>query len=398
MSKRYDYIIVGAGIIGLGTALNLKNKDPNSKILVLEKEGELAKHQTGNNSGVIHSGIYYKPGSQKALNCRRGYELLLDNCRSNEIEFDICGKLIVAVDQTEEIRLNEIYNRGIENGLTGLKIIDSSELKEYEPNALGTRAILVPQTGVIDFALVLRKFSEIFYKNNGEIIFNSEVTDIIEKTDNVVIETKKDSFLTKRVICCAGLQSDRLARKTISNLDIRIIPFRGEYYRIRNTNKNIVQNLIYPVPDPSFPFLGVHFTKRIDGEVEAGPNAVLAFCREGYKKHDFNLKDFVEILAWKGFRKVAVKHWKTGLGEFYRSYNKKVFVKALQKLVPSIKENDLVPGGAGVRAQACDKLGNLLDDFNFQKSKRVLHVCNAPSPAATSSLAIGEKIAGMFHN
>lgn len=394
--KAYDYIIVGGGIVGLATALGLYNENSNLKILIVEKEKSIGLHQTGNNSGVIHSGIYYRPGSNKAINCRRGYKLLLDFCNDNEVEYDLCGKLIIATNKIEEQRLTGIYDRGIENGLTNLKFLDENEIKEYEPFASGTKAIFVSQAGIIDFRMALEKYAEKLDSYNCEIRTNSEVQNFTENTDNVNIEMYSGNEIAKKIIFCAGLQSDRLARLSDQELNLRIIPFRGEYYKLTKSKQFMVKSLIYPVPDPAFPFLGVHFTKKINGEVEAGPNAVLAFKREGYSKFSFDPNDFWEILSWPGFRKIASKYWSTGFGEFYRSFNKIAFTNALRKLVPKLEISDLVKGGAGVRAQACDINGNLLDDFYFKRTKRVLHVCNAPSPAATASLAIGEKIAKMI--
>lgn len=396
--NKYDFIIIGAGIVGLATALNLVKNNPKTKILVLEKENTLGKHQTGNNSGVIHSGIYYKPGSAKAINCQRGHKLLTDFCNSNEIQYDLCGKLIVAANKSEENMLLKIHNRGLDNNLRGLKIIEKEDIANYEPYVKGTKAIFVPSTGIIDFKIVLEKYAERLREYDCKIVFDSEVIDIPEKTDCVTVKTEIKEYSSKYLITCSGLQADRIAGKSNSNLGVRIIPFRGEYYKLKKNKTHLVNNLIYPVPDPAFPFLGVHFTKKINGDVEAGPNAVLAFKREGYSKFSFNFKDTIETFTWSGFRKVGMKYWKTGLGEFYRSYNKKAFTNALKKLIPIIESNDLEPGGSGVRAQACDIYGNLLDDFRFEKSKRILHVVNAPSPAATASLAIGEQISGMFLN
>ena len=394
--KAYDYIIVGGGIVGLATALSLYNENSNLKILILEKEKSIGLHQTGNNSGVIHSGIYYRPGSNKAINCRRGYKLLLDFCNDNEVEYDLCGKLIIATNKIEEQRLTGIYDRGIENGLTNLRFLNENEIKEYEPFASGTKAVFVSQAGIIDFKIVLEKYAEKLGSYNCEIRTNTEVQNFTENTDDVNIETDSGNEIAKKIIFCAGLQSDRLAQLSDKELNLRIIPFRGEYYKLTKSKQFMVKSLIYPVPDPAFPFLGVHFTKKINGEVEAGPNAVLAFKREGYSKFSFDPNDFWEILSWPGFRKIASKYWSTGFGEFYRSFNKIAFTNALRKLVPKLKISDLVKGGAGVRAQACNINGNLLDDFYFKSTKRVLHVCNAPSPAATASLAIGEKIAKMI--
>ncbi len=389
----YDVIIVGAGIVGLATGVNLIQQKPGVRILILEKELKVAAHQTGHNSGVIHSGIYYKPGSLKALNCRRGYEKLLQFCNEHEIEYDICGKVIVATNENEIPYLETLYKRGLENGLEGLKILNEKELKEYEPYANGIKAIHVPQTGIIDFKKVAQKYADFIRGNGGEIIFNAFVKDAVEKTDKVEVVTRDVAYTSKYLITCAGLNSDRIAQTTSPHIPVQIIPFRGEYYKIKEEKKHLVKNLIYPVPDPNFPFLGVHFTRMIDGKVEAGPNAVLAFKREGYEKFDLSLRDTFETFTWPGFLKVAKKYWRTGFGEFYRSFSKKAFVEALQKLLPSITIDDIETGGSGVRAQACDYSGGLLDDFYIEKDKRVIHVLNAPSPAATASLAIGETIA-----
>lgn len=395
--KKYDYIICGAGIVGLATAINLVKNKPKSKILVIEKESKIGKHQTGNNSGVIHSGIYYKPGSLKAENCKRGYSLLIDFCNENGIEYELCGKLIIAVNNEELEELDKIYSRGLENGLEGLEILNENQLKEKEPHAAGIKAIFVPQTGIVDFKLVLDKYSDYLKNRNVEIVLNSEVIGFSEKSDDVKVETKSSNYESNFVITCCGLQSDRVAEFSLSHNDFRIIPFRGEYYKLREDKNYYVKSLIYPVPDPSFPFLGVHFTRKINGDIEAGPNAVFSFKREGYSKFSFNFNDTLNSFTWPGFQKVALKYWKTGMGEFYRSFYKKAFTDALKKLLPEIETEYLVPGGAGVRAQACDINGKLLDDFYFKKTKRILHVCNAPSPAATASLAIGEKILNMIN-
>lgn len=388
----YDIIIIGAGIVGLATAYKILEKEPNKKILVLEKENGVSKHQTGNNSGVIHSGIYYKPGSLKATNCRRGYKYLIDFCDANDIKYDLCGKVIVAVTENEIPQLDKIYDRGIENGLENLKKLSGEEVREIEPNVAGVAGIFVPQTGIIDYKVVSQKLADIIREKGADIQFGQEVIKINEKTDDIEVITKSSTFSSKLLISCAGLQSDRIAKLTHPELPVKIVPFRGEYYKIKEEKRSLVKNLIYPVPDPAFPFLGVHFTRMIDGEVEAGPNAVLSFKREGYSKFSFNAGDALETFAWKGFRKVMYKFWKTGMGEFYRSYSKGAFVKALQRLMPSITADDLTPGGAGIRAQACDKEGGLIDDFYIVGDGRVFHVCNAPSPAATASLSIGEHI------
>lgn len=390
--KKTDVIIVGAGIVGLASGLKILEKDPSLKILFIEKENDIALHQTGNNSGVIHSGIYYKPGSLKATNCTRGYKMLLNFCDEHKVKYDICGKVILATSEDEISIMNNIYERGIKNELKDLKILSKEEIKELEPHANGIAAIHVQQTGIIDYIEVSRKYLEVIQSKNGEIIFNQKVVDIKTNDNSTYIFTQNEKYECKVLITCSGLSSDRLAKITHPNLNYRLIPFRGEYYKLKKGSQHLVRNLIYPVPDPSFPFLGVHFTRMIDNEVECGPNAVLSFKREGYKKTSFNLIDTFETFSWKGFHKIMMKHWKTGLGEFYRSYNKNAFVKALQKLIPEIQKDDLIIGGAGVRAQACLDDGTLLDDFLFMESKGVIHVCNAPSPAATASLSIGETI------
>jgi len=388
----YDITIIGGGIVGLATGLTLKNSNPDLKILLLEKENELAKHQTGNNSGVIHSGLYYKPGSLKATNCIHGYNLLIDFCQQNEIPFERCGKIVVATEKTELPLLENLYARGQQNGLQNLKKLGKEELLEYEPHVVGLAGIFVPQTGIVDYKLVAQKYGDLIRSKGGEINLGERVLDIQSSEDKCVVVTQKTSYTTKLVINCAGLYSDKVARMTVPNLNVKIIPFRGEYYKLTKEKEYLVKNLIYPVPDPNFPFLGVHFTRMAKGGVEAGPNAVLAFKREGYRKSDINLSELAETLAWPGFQKVAAKYWRTGFGEMYRSFSKAAFTKALQKLIPEIVESDLAPGGAGVRAQACDRSGGLVDDFLILEEKKVINVCNAPSPAATSSLAIGETV------
>lgn len=391
----YDSIIVGGGIIGLATALRLSSAPHYKKVLVIEKENEVAKHQTGNNSGVIHSGIYYKPGSLKATNCINGYHQLIDFCAKNEVPFDLCGKIIVATDESELQALKNIGDRGVQNGLTGLKNLTKEELKEYEPHVAGIAGIFVPQTGIVDYKVVAQKYAQLIQQQGGEIRFGEKVIEVQENNGTQVVVTQKSSYPARLVINCAGLYSDKVARLTSKKVDVKIIPFRGEYYKLREDKEYLVKNLIYPVPDPNFPFLGVHFTRMMKGGVEAGPNAVLAFQREGYKKTDINLGELAESLAWPGFQKVMAKYWKTGMGEMYRSFSKAAFTKALQKLIPEIQESDLVEGGAGVRAQACDRTGGLVDDFMILEEKGAINVCNAPSPAATSSLSIGETVANL---
>lgn len=392
---KFDVIIVGGGIVGLATALKLLNESPALKLLVLEKENEVALHQTANNSGVIHSGLYYKPGSLKAKNCIHGYNLLIDFCRQNDIPFELCGKIVVATDKHELPLLKNLFERGHQNGLTGFKMLSAEEMKEYEPHVTGLAGFFVPQTGIVDYKVVAEKYATLIRQAGGTINLGEKVLNILRDHSQVTIETSKSTYSCKLVINCAGLYSDKIARLTSPDVNVKIIPFRGEYYKLRKEKEYLVKNLIYPVPDPNFPFLGVHFTRMMRGGVEAGPNAVLAFSREGYKKSDINLKELGESLAWPGFQKVARKYWRTGLGEMYRSFSKAAFTKALQKLIPEIEENDLVEGGAGVRAQACDRTGGLVDDFLILEDAKVVNVCNAPSPAATSSLSIGETVAGI---
>lgn len=381
--------------MGLATALQLIKKKPDLKIAVLEKEDRVAKHQTSNNSGVIHSGIYYKPGSLKARNCIRGYELLLDFCREHNVPFELCGKIIVATDAAEVPLLNNIHNRGEENGLTGLKRLRAEELREYEPHVAGVDGLFVPQTGIVDYRVVSEAYERALKKAGVEIFLNTKCVGLKETLGKVEVITEGKTFVCDKVISCSGLYSDKVAAMNVPELNVKIVPFRGEYYKLRADKEYLVKNLIYPVPDPNFPFLGVHFTRMARGGVEAGPNAVLAFRREGYKKSDIHLGEFFETLAWPGFRKVAAKYWRTGLGEMYRSFSKTAFTKALQKLIPEVQAQDLVEGGAGVRAQACDREGGLVDDFLIFEKNNSIHVCNAPSPAATSSLAIGETVASM---
>ena len=390
---QYDVVVIGGGIVGLATALQLKKSNPNLKLVLLEKETELAKHQTGNNSGVIHSGLYYKPGSLKAINCIHGYHLLIDFCQQYEIPFELCGKIVVATEEAEIPLLDNLYKRGEQNGLQNLKKIDKDQLKEYEPHVHGRAGIYVPQTGIVDYKRVAKKYGELIQKSGGEIHLGEQAIAVQSTENKKVVITQKTSYTTRLVINCAGLYSDKVARMTVQKLNVKIIPFRGEYFKLKKEKEYLVKNLIYPVPDPNFPFLGVHFTRMVKGGVEAGPNAVLAFRREGYKKSDINFSELAETLAWPGFQKVAAKYWRTGFGEMYRSFSKAAFTNALQKLIPEIRENDLEEGGAGVRAQACDRNGGLVDDFMILEEANVINVCNAPSPAATSSLAIGETVA-----
>jgi len=388
---KHDVIIIGAGIVGLATAYKLLKQRPNLSVLIVEKEDGISKHQTGHNSGVIHSGLYYKPGSLKATNCVNGYHQLIAFCDENDIPYDLCGKIVVATDKREIPLLNNLAERGEKNGLKGLVKLDSVQLKEYEPHVEGVAGLWVPQTGIIDFKNVSKRLSELIINLGGDIKFNQKVIDIKINT-KCEITTIDNQFQARLVINCAGLYSDKMALKTHPKLNYKIIPFRGEYYQLKPDKEHLVRNLIYPVPNPDFPFLGVHFTRMINGGIEAGPNAVLAYKREGYSKTDFNILELSESLLWPGFRKMAMKYWKTGIGEMYRSYSKTAFTKALQKLLPAINSEDLIPGDSGVRAQACDKKGNLIDDFLILEQQGVINVCNAPSPAATSSLSIGDTI------
>lgn len=389
----YDVTVIGGGIVGLATALRIKEQNPSLKLLIIEKEDVVAKHQTGHNSGVIHSGLYYKPGSLKATNCIKGYDMLLDFCQKEEIKYDLCGKIVVATQPEQISILDGLFERGKQNGLDGFKMLNAEQIKEYEPHVKGLKGFFVPQTGIIDYTDVCKKYLAKTQKLGGEIAFNEKVEGIFTKNGVSVIKTSKNTYETKLVVNCAGLYSDKVGQMTDERANnLRITPFRGEYFEIKPEKQYLVKNLIYPVPDPNFPFLGVHFTRKIHGGVEAGPNAVLAFRREGYKKLDINFKELFETLAWPGFRKVAAKYWQTGLGEMYRSFSKAAFTKALQELIPEIQSDDLVAGAAGVRAQACDREGGLVDDFAIFENQQAINVCNAPSPAATSSLSIGQTV------
>jgi L-2-hydroxyglutarate oxidase len=392
MDLEFDFAVIGGGIVGLATALQLIRRKPAVHVVVLEKEPAVGRHQTGHNSGVIHSGIYYKPGSLKARNCVAGAAAMVEFCKEQRIPYEICGKVVVATDQSELPGLEELKRRGAANGVPGLSMISVEQLKELEPNCTGIAALYVPGTGIVNYGLVANRYAELIKSAGGQILTECRVEGIKQDSAQTVLETTRGSIKANRVVNCAGLHSDRIMRLAGENNGLRIVPFRGEYYEIVPARRKLVRNLIYPVADPRFPFLGVHFTRRISGGIEAGPNAVLALKREGYRKTDFNLKDAVETAMFPGFWKMAAKYWQSGMGEYYRSLNKHAFTRALQKLVPEIRSEDLEPAGSGVRAQALDSSGRLLDDFAIVQSKQFVHVCNVPSPAATASLVIGKQI------
>ncbi len=393
-SSQYDIAIIGGGIVGLATAMTL-TANASLSLVVLEAEARLAAHQTGHNSGVIHSGLYYKPGSLKARNCVEGQKALYRFCREHSIAHEQCGKLVVATHQSELPRLNQLEERGRANGLQGLRRLSAGELKEYEPRVSGLAGLWVPETGIVDYKQVARRYAELTEQAGGQIQTDTRLLACHPEPKLLRLETSQGEITCRYLINCGGLQSDRLARMCGLDPGLRIVPFRGEYYELRPDRRHLVKNLIYPVPDPRFPFLGVHFTRMINGGVEAGPNAVLAFKREGYTRASFKLADAWATLAYGGFWKLAGRYWQMGLGEFYRSFSKRAFVKALQRLIPELVEADVYPAGAGVRAQALAPNGFLVDDFHIVDSARMIHVLNAPSPAATASLSIGQTIAGL---
>lgn len=390
--KVWDVTVVGGGIVGVSTAMALLHRHRLS-LLVMEAEDRLAAHQTGHNSGVIHSGLYYRPGSLKALNCARGREAMYRFCEEQGIAHERCGKLVMAVDRREIPRLEELERRGRANGLMDLRRIGPEEIPEQEPHARGLAALRVGETGIVDFSQVTERFASIVQERGGEIRTSTRLLGVRKSGSLRVLETTRGEIHCRGIINCGGLQSDRIARMCGLRPRLRIVPFRGEYYEIVPARKELLRGLIYPVPDPRFPFLGVHFTRTIDGVREAGPNAVLALRREGYTKTSFRAKDAAESLLYVGFWRLATRYWRTGIGEMYRSLSKAAFVRALRRLMPEIRSQDLVPGGAGVRAQALAPDGALLDDFCILESKGMIHVLNAPSPAATASISIGETIA-----
>ena len=391
-SQQYDVAIIGGGILGLSTAMQLAQSHPSSRVAVLEKETGLATHQTGHNSGVIHSGIYYRPGSWKSRFCVAGIQKLVQFCDENEIEYERCGKAIVATDESELGRLRDLYDRGVANGVEGLEIVGPERLREIEPHTHGVKALWAPRTGIVDYVKVATAYANRFQEAGGDIFTGAPVREIRKSSDAITIETPGGALRARHVINCAGLQADLVAQMAGEETGVRILPFRGEYYTLRPESRHLVKGLIYPVPDPRFPFLGVHYTRNIHGQVEAGPNAVLAWAREGYTKGNVNVSEALGTIAYPGFWKMSAKHWKTGMSEMRRSYSKNIFVRDLQRLIPEIRSEDLVPGGSGVRAQAVARNGALLDDFSILAGRDAIHVLNAPSPGATSSLAIGEHI------
>jgi len=395
--KLYDVAIIGGGIVGCATAMSLtQNKDIS--VVVLEAEPKLAAHQTGNNSGVIHSGLYYKPGSLKAKNCVEGREEMYRFCEAFGIAFDRCGKVVVATHNHEIPMLNTLEERGRANGLEGLRRLSADEIKEYEPFVVGIDGLFVPDTGIVDYNHVTEKFAEIARTNGCQVLLNTRIHHCERISEGLDLKSTQGDVQCKTLINCTGLQSDRVAKMCGVEPGLIIVPFRGEYYEIVPERRHLVKNLIYPVPDLSFPFLGVHFTRMIQGGIEAGPNAVLAFKREGYKKTSFSVKDSLEILTYGGFIKLIKPYWKMGFGEMARSFSKKAFVRALQRLIPELGYDDIQPGGAGVRAQALEPTGALVDDFRIVEAERMIHVLNAPSPAATAAISIGEQIANMAEN
>jgi L-2-hydroxyglutarate oxidase len=391
----YDFAIVGGGIVGLSTGLAIGKRLPKARIIVLEKESELAQHQTGHNSGVIHSGIYYTPGSYKARFAKAGNQSVVKFCQENGIEHDICGKVIVATSQQELPLLENLYQRGLQNELT-LQKLSAGELSEIEPHVAGLAAIRVPMAGIVDYKQVCYTYAKLIQAQGGEIKRSCQVIGIRETDQGVDIDSNQGAIQAKFLINCAGLHCDRVAKLEGLQIDLKIVPFRGEYYEMKPEKRYLVKHLIYPVPNPDFPFLGVHYTRMIGGHVEAGPNAVLSFKREGYKKTDFNLADFTEVMTYSGFWKLAGKYWKEGMEEMVRSFSKAAFVKSLQKLIPEIQADDLITAPAGIRAQALKADGSLVDDFHIIPGRHSIHVLNAPSPAATASIQIGEEVARMI--
>ncbi len=391
----YDIAVVGGGVVGLSFAMQATEQFPRLRVVVLEKEAGVARHQTGHNSGVIHSGVYYKAGSLKARLCVAGAREMVEFCSRHGLPYEVCGKLIVATNAEEGARLDDLLARGVANGLEGLRLLEREAMLEIEPHVGGVRALKVPSTGITDYAAVTAKYAEIATGRGAEVRTNAGVTGFERSRDAVVVRTRAGEFSARYVVNCAGLYSDRVARLAGDDPGMLLVPFRGEYYDLAAARKELVRALIYPVPDPRYPFLGVHFTRRIQGNVDAGPNAVLAFRREGYRWRDFDLGETMEVFLDAGFRAMARRHWKYGLGEFRRSLRKRECVRSCQRLVPEVRMEDMTPGGSGVRAQAVGADGALVDDFRFAGRERFLHVLNVPSPAATASLPIGREILKM---
>jgi L-2-hydroxyglutarate oxidase len=387
-----DAAVVGGGIVGLATAWQIAARPGGARVVVLEKEQRVARHQTGHNSGVIHSGIYYKPGSLKALNCRRGKALLEAFCREEQVPFDICGKVVVATLPVELPRLAAIAERARANGVAA-ELVGPERLRELEPHAAGLQALHVPETGIVDYTAVCERLAARIRTRGGEIVTGAAVRGVRSGSGEVVVETTLGEARARVAVNCGGLHSDRVLAACGEPRQARIVPFRGEYYELVPEARSLVRNLIYPVPDPAFPFLGVHFTRMIHGGVECGPNAVLALAREGYRWRDVDLRDLADTLSYPGFLRLAARHWRMGSGEVWRSISKRAFTRALQRLVPDIRAEHLQPAEAGVRAQALARDGALVDDFLIHEAGRVVHVLNAPSPAATSSLSIGAAVA-----
>ena len=389
--KIYDYIVVGGGIVGASTALSLITKHPKKQVLLVEKEKSFASHQTGHNSGVIHAGVYYEPGSLKAEFCREGLKETIKFCSLHQIPFHQCGKLLVATNDVELKRMDELYERCKSNDI-GAEVLDQNKLNEIEPNVFGIGALLVKSTGIVNYKLITEKMTEQFESLGGEFLLNTKIINLQEDEDRIQVTTPNETFNSRYLVCCAGLMADRIAKLLKIKINFQIVPFRGEYFKLPEKHNNLVKHLIYPIPDPSLPFLGVHLTKMIDGSITVGPNAVLGFKREGYSQFNFSLKDTLQLLSFKGFHKVLTKNFKSGLYEMKNSIFKRGYLKEVQKYSPLIKLNDLQSYPAGIRAQAVLDDGTLVHDFLFAESKRSIHVCNAPSPAATSAIPIGRYI------
>ena len=391
-TKNYDIAIVGGGLVGLATAMALAEQTC-ARLLLVEAENELASHQSGHNSGVIHSGLYYKPGSLKARNCVLGRDLMYAFCAEHGVAYDRCGKLVVAIDESQLPALDELERRGAANGLTGMRRVTAEQIREREPHVQAVAGLEVAETGIVDYKGVAREYARLTQATGGTIEKQARVIAVAQRGDGLSIETSRGQFACRNLINCAGLQSDRVARLCGVETGVQIISFRGEYYQLIPSRESLVRDLIYPVPDARFPFLGVHFTRMIHGGIEAGPNAVLAMARHGYTRTSFSTRDMAGLLRYGGFWRMAARYWRTGCGEMYRSWSRRAFVRALQKLVPELRGEDLVPAGAGVRAQAVAPNGTLVDDFVIAERERMIHVVNAPSPAATASISIGRTIA-----